>query len=193
MRSGNRNKTRRDSQVNLLRLTTEALSAAIGGVDSICLLPFDALLGTVDGNSRRLSRNLQLILQEELLLTQLIDPAGGSWHVEKLTDELARAAWARFQEIEARGGMLAALRSGFVQAEIEAVADQRKRDLATGDAVLIGGNKYIDQDETLPTIEQQQVERAGIVDDDASSVKPLLPVRLAEAFEAPHPKSGLDS
>ena len=191
--SGNRNKTRRDSQVNLLRLTTEALSAAIGGVDSICLLPFDALLCTVDGNSRRLSRNLQLILQEELLLTQLIDPAGGSWHVEKLTDDLARAAWARFQEIEARGGMLAALRSGFVQAEIVAVADQRKRDLATGDAVLVGGNKYIDQDETLPTIEQQQVERAGIVDDDASSVKPLLPVRLAEAFEAPHPKSGLDS
>ena len=192
-RSGNRNKTLRESHINLLRLTTEALSAGIGGVDSICLLPFDALLGTVDGNSRRLSRNLQLILQEELLLTQLIDPAGGSWHVEKLTDELARAAWARFQEIEARGGLLAALRSGSLQAEIEAVADQRKRDMAIGDAILIGGNKYVDPDTTPPSSQYHHREHDGIAGDETAGIRPFKPIRLAEPSEAPQQQPGTDS
>ena len=110
-RSGSRNKSRLDAQVNLLRLTTEALSAAIGGVDSIELAPFDQPQGKSDAFSRRLSRNLQLILQEELRLVELIDPSGGAWHVEKLTDQLARAAWSRFQAIEGGGrpGRLIAL------------------------------------------------------------------------------------
>ncbi len=192
-RSGNRNKTRRDCHTNLLRLTTEALSAALGGVDSICLAPYDSLLEKTDVNSRRLSRNLQLILQEELQLTQLIDPAGGSWHVEKLTDELARAAWADFQEIEARGGLLAALRSGSLQAEIEAVADQRKRDMATGDAILVGGNKYVDPDETLPSSQYHRPGRDGIAGDETASFRPLKPIRLAEPFESPQQKPGKDS
>ena len=192
-RSGNRNKTLRESHINLLRLTTEALSAAIGGVDSICLAPYDSLLQTTDVNSRRLSRNLQLILQEELLLTQLIDPAGGSWHVEKLTDELARSAWARFQEIEARGGLLAALRSGALQADIEAVADQRKRDMATGDAILVGGNKYVDPDETPPSSQYHHLGHAGIAGDETAGIRPLKPIRLAEPFEAPQQEPGTDS
>ena len=110
--SGTRNKMRRDRHMNLLRLTSEALAAALGGVDSMTLAPFDAPLGESDDFSRRLSRNLQLILQQEVELTQVIDPAGGAWHIERLTDELARRAWEQFQTIEAAGGMLAALKAG---------------------------------------------------------------------------------
>lgn len=184
-RSGNRNKARRDPHVNLLRLTTEALSAAIGGVDSIQLTPFDQPLGKSNELSRRLGRNLQLILQEELRLVELIDPAGGAWHVEKLTDQLARRAWAQFQEIERRGGLLACLEAGYPQAEIAAVAEQRKRDMAAGAAVLVGSNRYANPDESRPPPRKQasatcEPARGG----GKITAKPLEPLRLAEPFEA---------
>ena len=164
-RSGRRNKTRRDPHVNLLRLTTEALSAALGGVDALTIAPFDQPLGASDAFSRRLARNLQLILQEELQLTQLIDPAGGTWHIEKLTDQLARSAWSIFQEIEARGGMLACLQAGYLQAEIAAVADRRRRDMAAGETILVGSNKYANPDESVPLV---QSETWQAIDDAAA-------------------------
>ena len=165
-------------------MTSEALAAAIAGVDSLTLTPFDAPLGKSDAFSRRIARNLQLILQEELQLTRLIDPAGGSWHVERLTDELARAAWKQFQAIEARGGMLACLRCGYVQCEIETVAQGRLRDVKSREAVLVGGNMYADPDEAQPSPQVQ----APPLDADAGSgerilATPLKPIRLAEAFE----------
>ena len=193
-RSGCRNKTRRDPHVNLLRLTTEALSAALGGVDALTIAPFDQPLGTSDAFARRLARNLQLILQEELQLTQLIDPAGGTWHIEKLTDQLARSAWALFQEIEARGGMLACLQAGNLQAEIEAVADRRRRDVAAGETILVGSNKFANRDEPLPVVQpgtQQAIDDAA--GDDMTSVEPLKPLRLAEPFESPPPGKGVDA
>jgi len=137
-RSGLRNKTRLAPHVNLLRLTIEALAAAIGGVNSLCLATYDA----ADKNGHRLSRNIQLILQAEAQLAVPIDPAAGSWHVEALTDELAQRAWDEFQAIERAGGLLQSLQSGSVQARIAAVAAQRQRDFAAGDAVLVGSNKY---------------------------------------------------
>lgn len=185
-RSGARNKTQRDRHVNLLRLTTEALAAAIGGVDSLTIASFDAPVGKSNDFSRRLSRNLQLILQEEVELTQLIDPAGGAWHIEMLTDELARRAWAQFQAIEAAGGMLAALQAGAIQAGIEAMAEQRRRDVASGAAVLVGANRYADPDESLPPLMRQpgtvKTDEAG---DAMVRVKPLRPLRLEEAAAAP--------
>lgn len=182
-RSGSRNKSRLDAHVNLLRLTTEALSAAIGGVDSIELAPFDQPQGKSDEFSRRLSRNLQLILQEELRLIQLIDPAGGAPHVEKLTDHLARAAWSRFQEIEAAGGLVASLRSGAIQAEIEEVAARRWRDLASGDAVLVGINRYVDSDAALTPLPYDANTQPAA---EATSLPPLTAIRLAEPYETRH-------
>lgn len=189
-RSGRRNKSRLDAHVNLLRLTTEALSAAIGGVDSIQLASFDQPQGRSDDFSRRLSRNLQLILQEELRLVQLIDPAGGAWHVEKLTDQLARAAWSRFQAIEAAGGLAASLRSGTIQAEIEAVAARRQRDLASGDAVLVGVNRYVDSDAALTPV---PVDADAQPAAESASLQPLTAIRLAEPFEARQAESGKGS
>ncbi len=175
-RAGARNKSRLDPFVNLLRLTTEALSAVLGGVDSVALAPFDAPLGSSDAFPLRLSRNLQLILGEELRLTELIDPAGGGWHVEKLTDQLARAAWSRFQAIEAEGGLLASLLSGRVEAEIAEVAARRRRDLATGDAVLVGVNRYVDESASPANTDDKSAA-------ETASPGALSPIRLAEAFE----------
>ena len=104
-------------------------------------------------------------MQHELQLSNLIDPAGGSWHVERLSDQLARAAWTLFQEIEARGGMQACLESGFVQSEIEAVAQQRLREMESREAILVGSNMYADPNETLPTIQRQARPR----DDDTGA------------------------
>ncbi len=188
-RSGRRNKTRRDPHVNLLRLTAEALAAAFGGVDSICIAPFDQALGASTAFSRRLSRNLQLILQEELQLAQLIDPAGGAWHIERLTDQLARAAWAQFQEIEARGGMLACLRSGCLQAEIKAIADMRRRDLATGESILVGGNRYAEAGQALPMPPAASSAGNAALGGDAIEARALEAIRLAAPFETETPGS----
>ena len=182
-RGGLRSLTSRDRHVNLLRLTSAALAAAFGGVDSICLPAFDAPAGASDAFSRRLARNIQLILQEEAQLTRLIDPAGGAWHIERLTDQLARAAWPRFQRFEADGGLLAALQSGAIQAEIEAVAERRRRDLTAGDKVLVGANAYVNEDEPLPPLRNRKIATSSEATAASIRVTPLKPLRLAEAFE----------
>ncbi|GAA4320870.1 methylmalonyl-CoA mutase family protein [Streptomyces venetus] len=104
--------TRRDPWVNMLRTTIATLAAGAGGADAVTVLPFDHALGLPDAFARRIARNTSTILIEESHLSRVIDPAGGSWYVERLTDELAHAGWEFFQRIERLGGMAAALRSG---------------------------------------------------------------------------------
>ena len=106
--------TQRDPWVNLLRATSAAFGAAAGGADGITILPFDSAAGAPDDHGRRLARNTQLILQEEAGLHRVIDPGGGSWYLEALTESVAGAAWTRFQEIEQAGGFAAAIRGGVV-------------------------------------------------------------------------------
>ncbi len=148
--SGWRNKTRRDPHMNLLRATTEALAAALGGIAGMSIAPFDQPLGQSSAFSRRLARNLQLILAEEAQLTQLIDPAGGAWHIEMLTDQLARAAWTQFQELEAGGGLAAMLRAGTVQAALKRLNKKRGTDLAAGRKILVGSSRFLNADEPPP-------------------------------------------
>ena len=104
--------TRRDPYVNLLRGTVAGFAAGVGGADAVTVSPFDAALGASTPFSRRIARNTQSVLVMEAHLARVIDPAGGSWYVESLTDALARAGWAFFQEIEAAGGVVAALDAG---------------------------------------------------------------------------------
>ncbi|MFC9684581.1 methylmalonyl-CoA mutase family protein [Streptomyces sp. NPDC056948] len=104
--------TRRDPWVNMLRTTIATLAAGAGGADSVTVLPFDHALGLPDAFARRIARNTSTILIEESHLSRVIDPAGGSWYVERLTDELAQAGWEFFRRIERLGGQAAALRSG---------------------------------------------------------------------------------
>ncbi|HIP70935.1 MAG TPA: methylmalonyl-CoA mutase [Anaerolineae bacterium] len=143
------NKTVADPYVNMLRVTTEALSAALGGADSISAAPFDEVIRPPDEFSRRIARNVQIILQEEASLTRLLDPAGGAYYTEYLTDELARRAWAMFQEVESRGGMLAALQAGFPQRLIAEEVESQADKLAARKDVLVGTNLYANAAESL--------------------------------------------
>ncbi|MGW8552431.1 methylmalonyl-CoA mutase family protein [Streptomyces tubercidicus] len=122
--------TRRDPWVNMLRTTVAGLSAGVGGADAVTVLPFDAALGLPDAFARRIARNTQSVLLDESHLSKVIDPAGGSWYVESLTEELAGAAWAWFQEIERAGGQAAALRSGMIADRLAATWEGRTEDLA---------------------------------------------------------------
>ncbi|HEX7357860.1 MAG TPA: acyl-CoA mutase large subunit family protein, partial [Ignavibacteriaceae bacterium] len=143
------NQTYFDPYVNMLRTTTEAFSAIVGGADSIHTNPFDESFNPSDNFSRRIARNTQIILKEESHLDQVIDPAGGSYFVEKLTDEIANAAWKLFQTTEEKGGMLKAIQSGFVQEEISKVAEAKKNDFAKRKTVLVGTNLYANPKEEL--------------------------------------------
>lgn len=134
--------TRRDPWVNMLRTTVAGLSAGVGGADAVTVLPFDAALGVSDAFARRIARNTQSVLLEESHLSKVIDPAGGSWYVERLTDELARAAWAFFQDIEGAGGQAAALRSGMLADRLAATWARRSEDLARRREPITGVSEF---------------------------------------------------
>ena len=152
-RTGLYNKTQKDPYVNMLRTTTEALSGAIGGVDSMCVGNFDEVSRMPDTFSRRISRNTQIILQEECELTAVVDPAGGSWAVEWLTNELAEKAWACFTDIEAEGGVQHALKSGFIHDMLAATAKENEANLGARRKSLIGTNVY-------PNLQEKELEAA---------------------------------
>lgn len=150
-RTGLYNKTQKDPYVNMLRTTTEALSAAIAGVDSMCVGNFDEVARLPDTFSRRISRNTHIILQEECELTAVVDPAGGSWAVEWLTNEVSEKAWSFFQKIQAQGGIAVALSNGFIQEAIEKTAAANSQLLANRRSSLVGTNVY-------PNLEEQPLE-----------------------------------
>jgi len=136
------NKSRLDPYVNMLRTTTESFAAVLGGVQSLQVTPFDEVFGLPDEFSRRISRNTQILLATEAQLRHVVDPAGGSWAVEWLTDQIAQKAWSLFQDVEGKGGALASLQSGFIQSEVEKVAKAKETALATRKDIQVGVNQY---------------------------------------------------
>ncbi len=141
-RTSARTKTACDPYVNMLRNTTEAFSGAMGGVDSMQVCPFDEPIRPADEFSRRVSRNLQIVLQKEAHIVQPIDAAGGSWYIEKLTDSMARKAWNVFREVEAQGGMVGALQKGIPQSAVSNTAAGRSKNVDTRRDVVVGVNMY---------------------------------------------------
>ena len=141
-RSSSSNKTILDPYVNLLRTTTESFSGILGGIESLHVSTFDAPLGNEDDFSRRIARNQQLVLKEEANLEKLIDPAGGSWYMEKMTAEISEKAWALFQQVEAKGGIVQALMEGFPQSEIEKTVLARLENVNKRKDVVVGSNLY---------------------------------------------------
>ncbi|MGF1679144.1 MAG: methylmalonyl-CoA mutase family protein [Candidatus Methylacidiphilales bacterium] len=146
-RTGLWNKTVHDPYVNMLRTTTEAFSAVLGGCDSLHVGPFDEIIRTPDTFSRRIARNTHLILAEECDLTRTIDPAGGSWCIETLTHQLCQSAWKTFQEIESAGGMWSALQAGLPQAKVNATREKRMAHLFRRRDLIVGTNIYPNPDE----------------------------------------------
>nr|VFJ88987.1 MAG: methylmalonyl-CoA mutase [Candidatus Kentron sp. H]VFJ89745.1 MAG: methylmalonyl-CoA mutase [Candidatus Kentron sp. H]VFJ97217.1 MAG: methylmalonyl-CoA mutase [Candidatus Kentron sp. H] len=136
------NKTLYDPYVNMLRTTTESFSGVLGGVDSMHVAPYDEVAGAPTDFSRRVARNTHTILREEVGIPRTVDPVGGSWYVEHLTDSVAKSAWEIFQEIEKAGGIFEALENGIPQKQIAAVAEKRSLDAARRKAIFVGVNQY---------------------------------------------------
>ncbi|MDR1793041.1 MAG: methylmalonyl-CoA mutase subunit beta [Bacteroidales bacterium] len=150
-RSSRWDKTIFDPYVNMLRTTTEGMSAAIGGADSIDLEPFNAIYQIPDEFSMRIARNTQIILQEESAFGKVIDPAGGSYYIENLTNSIAEQSWNAFLEIQQQGGMLEAAQKGFIQQNIEKTCRKRDMELATRKKILLGTNQYPNINEEMLT------------------------------------------
>ncbi len=151
------NKTLYDPYVNMLRTTTEAMSAIIGGTNSLTVRPFDAIFREPSGFSERIARNQQLLLKEESYLDKIVDPAAGSYYIETLTDSIAEQAWKLFLEVMEMGGFVAAFKKGFVQEKIKKTANQRDIAIANRREILIGTNQYPNFTEYLDKPVDQQV------------------------------------
>ena len=176
---------KRDPWTNILRTTIACTGAALGGADAIVVLPFTFALGKPDAFARRVARNIQIVCQEESNLGRVVDPAGGSWYVENLTEDMAKKAWEIFQEIESRGGMLAALTSGYVQDMIAKTAEVRAKSVATLRQQLTGVSAFpILGDDGVKVEPWQQPPGLAVSNEPAITVTPLKPHRLGEAFEA---------
>ena len=165
-RSSAWNKTALDPYVNMLRATVEAFAGVVGGVDSLHIAPFDEVIRTPDEFSRRIARNVHTILSEECNIPRTIDPAGGSWYVEWLTDAVARKAWSLFQQVEQQGGMYKSLQAGLPQTQVAEVAAQRAANLARRKDIFVGTNMYANLKEKpleVPPVDAQalQQERAA--------------------------------
>ncbi len=156
-RTSKRTKTLYDHHVNLLRATTEAFSAIVGGADTLHVSTYNEAYSISEENSERWARNIQHILCGESYLSKVSDPASGSYYVEALTEQLAEKAWKLFQEIEAKGGMSVSLQQGWLQTSIAETAKRRYRNITALEQKIVGTNVYIKQDELRPSGESRQI------------------------------------
>ncbi|PFG05785.1 methylmalonyl-CoA mutase family protein [Bacillus sp. es.034] len=156
------NKSTLDSYVNMLRGGGEAFSAILAGVDYLVVAPFNEVSEEVNPFSERIARNTQLILGEEAHLDKVIDPGGGSYYVEWLSEEVGKLAWKEFQHIDEKGGMLVSLKDGSIESQITRVRDARIHDLATRKNSMIGTNIYANLEESLPDRQSTSEERLSL-------------------------------
>jgi methylmalonyl-CoA mutase len=175
--------TRRDAYVNMLRATIAVVAAGLGGADAVAVLPFTMALGLPDPFARRIARNTQLVLLEESNLAKVSDPAAGSGGIEDLTEQLGRAAWALFQEIERAGGAWAALEQGQIQQKVAATRAEHEKAVARRKDALTGTSDFPDLAEApIAVLDVRPVAAPPMV--AAVTLEPLPAIRLAEPFEA---------
>lgn len=152
------NFSKQDPHVNILRATTAAISAIVGGVDHLTISPFDSVMREPGEFSVRIARNIQLILREESLLKDYIDPSAGSYFVESLTMELIKKSWSIFLAIEETGGMENALKSGFVKDIVDKSMKKRKEDLLNEKFIMVGVNRFKNGEKNLLKNEKRDIE-----------------------------------
>ena len=185
-RTLDRDLSRRDPWVNLLRVTTGAFAAALGGADAVITRSFDSQLESRGALGARMARNTQLLLSEESGVGRVVDPAGGSWYVETLTQRIAEEAWDTFRVFEGAGGLPAVLLDGTLATRIAAVAADRLTSVADRRAPLTGVSEFPNLDETAPDGEPHR-EGAAVeapTTDSATHCEPLRSLRWAEPYEA---------
>ena len=176
------NKTIFDAHVNLLRTQTEAMSAALGGVDSMTVRPFDFAYKAPDDFSERIARNQQLLLKEESHFGKVVDPAAGSYYIENLTAMVADQAWKIFLDIQNKGGFFAAVEDGSVVAAVKEIAAGRMKAVASRKETLLGTNQFPNFSETASS----KIEKSGKCCCSCSNepeLETLPKTRAAEQFE----------
>ncbi len=178
------NKTIYDPYVNMLRTQTEAMSAALGGADSITVLPFNAVYEETTEFSERIARNQQVLLKEESHLDKIADPAAGSYYIESLTDALADHSWKLFLEVQEKGGFIAAFKEGFIQSEIKTIATKKNANIAQRRENLLGTNQFPNFTEKLARELDASVFQPMDLTEEGAEVETLKPYRGAQAFEA---------
>lgn len=166
-----------DPYVNMLRVTTEAMSAVIAGCDTLTVSPFDSTFRDSDEFSERIARNVSIILKEEAYLDKAIDPAAGSYYLELLTNELASKAWDLFKEVETKGGFEAAYESGFILGSITEISRKKFKAIATGRDVLVGTNKYPNPQEQIDFDPEELIQRSDF--DTTRAAYPTEVMRMA--------------
>lgn len=181
--TGRWNKTLYDPYVNMLRTQTEAMSAVLGGAESVTVEPFDTVFRNAGEFSERIARNQQLLLMEESHLDKVADPGAGSYYLEQLTEMIAREAWKLFLEIESEGGFLKALRNGTIQKRISTAAASRKEDAAKRREILLGTNQYPNSRETTAPEHDPAMLFPPAATSTDSEVAPIRPSRGGEEFE----------
>ncbi len=184
------NKSIYDPYVNMLRTTTEAMAAAIGGADSITVLPFDNTFKKSDDFSERIARNQQIILKHESYFNQVADPAAGSYYIENLTHAIADEAWKLFVEVEEMGGFITCVENRFIHHHIQQTCQQRDMDIAMRRQVFVGVNQY-------PNLSEEMIDKLQPVArlTDIAGLKPYRGVKALEALRLAvenHKKKGFE-
>jgi len=174
--------TEQDPYNNIVRTTIEAMAAVFGGTQSLHTNSFDEAIALPSEFSSRIARNTQLILQEETHITHVVDPWGGSYLMEKLTQDMADSAWGIIEEVEAQGGMTRAVSSGWAKLKIEAAAAGKQARIDSGHDVIVGVNKY-----RLPkedAVEIREVDNVRVRESQIARLKQVKAMRDAKAVEA---------
>ena len=176
-----RNKTIYDYNVNMLRTTTECMSAILGGADAITNLPYDALYHKDNEFGDRIARNQLLILKDESYFDKVDNPSDGSYYIESLTNQLAEKALSLFKDIEANGGFLKQLNEGLIKRKIQESADAEQTLFDSGKETLLGTNKYPNKNDKM----KQDLELFPFVKikPRKTLITPIIEKRLAEKLE----------
>ena len=175
--------TAQDPFNNVARTTVEALAAALGGTQSLHTNALDEALALPTDFSARIARNTQLYLQYETDITKVVDPWGGSYYVESLTADLANQAWALLEEVEALGGMAAAIETGLPKLRIEEAAARKQASIDAGQEVIVGVNKYLAPEGEAP-LEVLQIDNDAVRETQVARLKQLRAERDEAAVQA---------
>ncbi len=185
------NKSIYDSHVNILRTTTEGMSAVLGGTDSLSLTPFNLTYQSTTSFSERIARNQQLLLKEESFLDKVTDPAAGSYYIESLTNSLVQESWDLFLNVDKLGGYIASLRKGFIQDTIEATALKSKEAMATRREIILGTNQYPNFSESIDDMLNPDVFEALDLTLKNAEIRTLKQYRLSQDIERIRQKTDL--
>ncbi len=177
------NKTVYDPYVNILRTATEAMSAVLGGIHSLTVLPFDLTYEDPVPFAERIARNQQVLLKGESNLDKVADPAAGSYYIEHLTQSIAAESWKLFQKVEEKGGYIEAFYSGWIQDAIVTAAQLRDQNYAQRREIQVGTNQYPDAMEEMLGKADPEIIASSCADVSEADAQPLNLYRVAEPFE----------